>query len=102
MTQRASAVEAIRFPVRGMTCGACVSRIVRAVRRLDGVTKVSVDLRGETATVHREPALVSNAALAAAVADAGYDADIEAATHVALDARRGVLARLLRRTVRPA
>lgn len=59
--------ETIRFPVAGMTCGSCVNRITRAVRRLPGVTKVDVDLRRETATVRHEPALVSNAALAAAM-----------------------------------
>jgi Cu+-exporting ATPase len=93
--------EAICFPVAGMTCGSCVNRIVRAVRRLDGVTKVSVDLRNETATVRREPALVSNAALAAAVADAGYTADLAAAVVVPHEERQGLLDRLLhRRTVR--
>lgn len=95
-----STVEAIRFHVTGMTCGACVSRIVRAVRRLDGVTKVSVDLRRETATVHREPALVSNAALAAAVLAAGYLANVDAAVVVLADAEGGALARLLRRLTR--
>jgi copper chaperone CopZ len=93
--------EAIRFPVAGMTCGSCVNRITRAVRRLDGVTKVSVDLRGETATVRRDPALVSNAALAAAVADAGYTAHLAAAVVVPHDEPQGFLARLLhRRTTR--
>jgi copper chaperone CopZ len=80
--------EAIRFPVAGMTCGSCVNRITGAVRRLDGVTKVSVDLRNETATVRREPALVSNADLAAAVV-------------VPHDEPHGLLDRLLhRRTTR--
>jgi Cu+-exporting ATPase len=79
-----------------MTCGSCVNRITRALRKLDGVTRVIVDLRRETATVSREPALVSNGALAAAVADAGYAADMAAATKVSPDARPGILARLLR------
>jgi Cu+-exporting ATPase len=93
--------EAIRFPVAGMTCSSCISRITRAVRRLDGVTKVSVDLRAETATVRREPALVSNAALEAAVAAAGYTADLAAAVVVPFDERQGLLDRLLhRRTTR--
>ena len=93
--------EAIRFPVAGMTCGSCVNRITRAVRRLDSVTKVSVDLRKETATVRREPALVSNAALAAAVADAGYTADLAAAVVVPHDEPQGLLDRVLqRRTTR--
>lgn len=79
MNEPGATVETIRFPIAGMTCGSCVSRITRAVRRLDGVTKVSVDLRTETATVRREPALVSNAVLEAAVIGAGYEANLTAA-----------------------
>ena len=90
--------ETIRFPVAGMTCGSCVNRITRAVRKLDGVTKVRVDLRRETATVRREPAMVSNAALAAAVADAGYEADVEAAEVIAPGTDRSVLELILRRS----
>ncbi len=86
--------ETIRFPVAGMTCVSCVSRITRAIRKLDGVTKVDVDLRQEAATVRREPALVSNAALAAAVAEAGYRADLDAAVVVTTPQPRGLLARL--------
>jgi len=92
-----SPVETIRFPVAGMTCGSCVNRITRALRKLDGVIRVSVDLRRETATVSREPALVSNAALAAAVADAGYEADLVSAIEVPASATRGMLGRLFGR-----
>ena len=93
--------ETIRFPVAGMTCGSCVNRITRTVQRLDGVTRVRVDLRRETATVRREPALVSNADLAGAVADAGYTADLAAAVVVPHDEPHGLLDRLLhRRTTR--
>ncbi|TAJ99591.1 MAG: heavy-metal-associated domain-containing protein [Chloroflexota bacterium] len=89
--------ETIRFPVSGITCGSCVNRITRAVRKLDGVSRVVVDLRRETATVSREPALVSNAALAAAVAEAGYAADLSTAMTVSPDEARGLLARLVAR-----
>jgi Cu+-exporting ATPase len=61
VTATSPAEEVIRFRVRGMTCGSCVNRIMRAVGKVEGVTKVRVDLRTETATVRREPALVSNA-----------------------------------------
>jgi Cu+-exporting ATPase len=94
VTRSAPSTETIRFPVSGMTCSSCVNRITRAVRKLDGVTRVAVDLRLETATVSREPALVSNASLAAAVAEAGYRADLSAAITVSPDERQGVLARL--------
>ena len=96
MTEISPTIEAIRFPVSGMTCSSCVNRITRAVRKLDGVTRVAVDLRRETATVSREPALVSNAALAAAVAEAGYEADLTAAVTISPDQRQGFVARLLR------
>ena len=91
-------VETVRFPVAGMTCGSCVNRITRAIRQLDGVTKVSVDLGKETATVRREPALVSDAALAAAVAAAGYKADLGAAVLLPPGSDRSLLERLLGRS----
>ena len=90
-------LETIRFPVEGMSCGSCVGQIEHAVRTIEGVRRVRVDLRRETATVSREPALVSNAALAAAVEAAGYRADLEAAINVPADEARNWLARLLGR-----
>jgi Cu+-exporting ATPase len=97
VSDTSASTETIRFPVSGMTCGSCVNRITRAVRKLDGVTRVTVDLRQETATVSREPALVSNAALAAAVADAGYEADLVSAIVVPASATLGMLGRLFGR-----
>ena len=92
-----SATETVRFPVAGMTCGSCVNRIIRTVRKLDGVSRVKVDLRRETATVRRNPALVSNAALAAAVRAAGYEAEMDAAVILPIEATGSRLARLLSR-----
>ena len=88
-----SQVETIRFPVQGMTCGSCVNRIMRTVGKVPGVTKVSVDLRHETATVSREPG-VTAAQLSAAVALAGYKADISAAEVLPPGTERSLLARL--------
>ena len=90
-------LETIRFPIAGMICGSCVNRITRSLRRVEGVDRVWVDLRREVAIVRREPASVSNAALAAAVGEAGYVADLEAAVVVAPGSRPGLLDRLLRR-----
>jgi len=90
-----SNIETIRFPVAGMTCGSCVNRIARSLRKLDGVSHVRVDLRHETATLSREPGLVTDAALAAAVADAGYQADLGALVALPTAEPRGLLGRLL-------
>ena len=98
MSEHAGGTEVVRFPVAGMTCTSCVNGITRALQRLDGVRRVRVDLRRETATVRREPALVSNAALAAAIADAGFRADLDAAELLPAGSDRSLLERLLGRS----
>ena len=90
-------IETIEFPIRGMTCTSCVNRITRALRKLDGVERVKVDLGRETATVGRDPGKVANIDLAAAVAAAGYEADVESAVVVPNVDRLTLFERLLTR-----
>lgn len=61
--------------VRGMTCGACETRVGRSLRAVDGVAAVSVSARTGTARLRLEPGADPNRlrpALGAAVAAAGY------------------------------
>lgn len=90
-------IETIQFPIRGMTCASCVNRIVRALRELDGVDWVKVDLRRESATVRRDHGVVSNEDLASAVAAAGYAADLDAMLPVPTVERIGLVAQLIAR-----
>jgi len=71
-----SEIETIRFPVAGMTCPSCVNRVTRSLHDVDGVSRVKVDLRHETATVTRTAGWAPDAALAAAVEQAGYSANV--------------------------
>lgn len=87
--------ETIRFSIAGMTCASCVSRITRALRKVDGVTNARVDLRQETATLSRETA-VTNETISAAVASAGYEADLESSIVVPAEESHGFHARLFR------
>jgi Cu+-exporting ATPase len=83
-----------------MTCASCVNRITRSLRRLDGVERVKVDLGRETVTLRRDRGRVSDAMLAAAVAEAGYAADMGAVAGVdETDESRGWLARTLDRWI---
>ena len=93
-------VETIRFPVAGMTCTSCVNRITRSLRKVDGVSSVKLDLRSETATVGHDPSRVDRASLVAAVADAGYQADLDAAVVVLAAESRGLVERLIGRSRR--
>ena len=63
--------------VHGMTCGSCVRHVERALSDLDGVTSVEVKLREGAVRVQHEPD-VEPAALALAVQEAGYTAEITA------------------------
>lgn len=60
----------IALEVRGMSCQHCVDAITRTVSALPGVTAVEVDL--EDAAV-RVTGTADDAAVAAAIEDAGYD-----------------------------
>jgi copper chaperone CopZ len=93
----AATLETIRFPVTGMACGSCVNRITRALRGLPGVSAVRVDLGRQAVTVRREPAVAPDAALAAAISEAGYAAQLEAAVQADPRDAYGRLERLLRR-----
>ena len=57
--------------IGGMTCASCVKRVERALSRVPGVLEVSVNLATERAHL-RAVAGTEEAALAAAVAKAGY------------------------------
>src|SRR4051812_38774538 len=61
--------------IGGMTCASCVVRVEKALGRVAGVVSVSVNLASEQADVE-VLGEVSNEALIAAVADAGYEAEL--------------------------
>ncbi len=82
-TQPAEVDEALSFPVEGMTCAACVSRIERALKKVPGVVDANVNLATERATVHAgalDDAM--RTALSDAVERAGYKAIVPPAPRV--------------------
>lgn len=62
------------FPVLGLTCGSCASRVSGAVGKIAGVRDARVDLvAGGTSTLHVTSATPLDAGLvASAISDAGY------------------------------
>jgi copper chaperone len=56
--------------IEGMSCGHCVMHVKSALQDVPGVTGVEVDLLKKSAMVEGEA--MSDAALSAAVAEAGY------------------------------
>ena len=60
------------YTVAGMTCSHCVAAVTEEVTQVPGVTDVQVDLASGALTVSSEAA-VDEAAVAAAVDEAGYE-----------------------------
>ena len=77
MTPTSEPLKIVSFPIEGMTCASCVSRITRSLRRSKGVKAVKVNLATESATVRFDPTLTDVAGLAHAVESAGYVARID-------------------------
>jgi len=63
----------LELGVTGMTCAACVGRVERALKKVDGVLGAGVNLATERATVTYLPSSVRPSQLKAAIRDAGYD-----------------------------
>ena len=59
------------FKVTGMTCGHCVSSVTSEVSKVEGVTKVDVDLASGSVTVESNLP-IDKAAIATAVDEAGF------------------------------
>ncbi|NIF14031.1 heavy metal translocating P-type ATPase, partial [Burkholderia sp. Ax-1735] len=68
-----AAPASIELDIGGMTCASCVSRVEKALAKVPGVTRASVNLATERATVDAAPD-VTAARLAEAVKQAGYGA----------------------------
>ncbi len=86
-----SSQNTIVLPVAGMTCAACVYHVGEALRSVDGVSEVNVNLATERATISLDAgvaALPDLETLARAVADAGYRLDTNPET-VGSDGGRG-------------
>ncbi|RBW70169.1 copper chaperone CopZ [Bacillus taeanensis] len=59
--------------VQGMTCGHCKSAVTNALKELEGVKNVEVDLQAGKANVEYEEGKVSEESMKEAVEDQGYD-----------------------------
>ena len=76
----------VSFSVQGMTCATCVKNVERALKKLDGVKYVSVNLATEKAIVISQEAIPMNE-IKKAVADVGYKVSEEMPTEDLIEKR---------------
>ena len=65
------------LPVKGMTCASCAAHVGRALKGVEGVTGVKVNLATERAVVEYDPETLDIADLVRAVQGIGYDVPVE-------------------------
>jgi Cu+-exporting ATPase len=65
------------FPVEGMTCASCVARVEKALSRVEGVSRASVNLAANTATVTADPEKTRMASLVSTIRDTGYEVPVQ-------------------------
>ena len=70
-------MKEMTIPVSGMTCDNCVAHVEKALRGVEGVADVQVDLEGAQATVHFSGDQALTRVLAEAVSEAGYSVPTE-------------------------
>ena len=67
------ATQTVKLNVRGMTCGNCARSIERKLTSTPGVSKATVDLVNQNATVDYDDGAVKPETLAAAVRQLGFE-----------------------------
>ena len=70
-------IETITLPVQGMTCASCVAHVERALKGVDGVSDVNVNLATERASVWLSTETVEIRNLVDAVHETGYEIPTE-------------------------
>lgn len=69
-----------KYDVQGMTCSACSAAVEREVSKLQGVTRVSVNLLANNMQVDFDEEVLTPELIEKAVSDAGYSASVAGAT----------------------
>lgn len=66
-------MERTVLKVEGMSCSHCENAVKKSVGALEGVSGVTVDLKGKTVTVEYESSKVSLDVIKNEIEDQGYD-----------------------------
>lgn len=69
-----STAESVIIPIEGMSCSACVARVKRTLKGLEGVKEVQVSLEKREAEIQYEPETTSPEKLRSSIDELGYTA----------------------------
>ena len=70
--------KATTLDVEGMSCASCVRHVEGALRTIDGVGAIEVELQNGKVHVQHDPAKATIEQMVAALSEAGYDSRLSA------------------------
>ncbi|MBL8225737.1 MAG: copper-translocating P-type ATPase [Chromatiales bacterium] len=76
--QGSPAAGRVDLPVAGMTCGACATRLEKALNAVPGITGATVNFATERASVSFDPGALGTGDVSAAIARAGFQVPTQA------------------------
>lgn len=85
-----------KYDITGMTCSACSAAVEKAVKKVEGVETVTVNLLTNSMSVAYNPDVTGEAAIVGAVDNAGYGAALHGAKPAAAAARENPMEAELR------
>lgn len=65
-------VKTLTLPVEGMTCASCVARVEKALKKVEGIREVNVNLATEKVTLSYNPSVTDVQKFTEVVEDSGY------------------------------
>lgn len=69
-------MKKVKFDVQGMTCSSCSAHVENAVKKLEGIESVNVNLLSNNMMVEYDEKVLDNNKIINAVVDAGYEANL--------------------------
>jgi len=69
-------MKKIKLNISGMTCNNCANRVETALSELEGVEKVKINLKKETAKIKYDETIQDRDNFQEAVEEAGYQAEL--------------------------
>jgi len=66
--------KTVTIPIEGMTCAACANRVEKALSKMEGISRVSVNFATEKATVEYNPQITRLSAIKQVIEKIGYKA----------------------------
>lgn len=74
-----------KFDIKGMTCSACSNAVDRAIKKLEGVSEVNVNLLSNSMLVKYDDKVLNDDKIIKRVEDAGYEAILNKVDNIKIE-----------------